>query len=164
MDERPNELIMVGVDGSAPSAAALRWAAERAGRTGASVEALIVYEPVTSMTWFTGIHPTAEADRALRDEAEATLAATVKEQLGGTGLEVAQRVLCGSPARELVAASAGADLLVLGAHVAHGWGRLLGSTASACLRHAHCAVVIVPAVPAGAETTASSLSLTPLPD
>src|SRR5690606_30097473 len=55
----------------------------------------------------------------------------------------------GSPAAELVAACAGADLLVVGSRgrspVA---GVLLGSVSRACLHHAPCPVVVVrPGVP-----------------
>jgi nucleotide-binding universal stress UspA family protein len=55
------------------------------------------------------------------------------------------RTLSGVPAEELIKASEGADLLVVGARGAGGFKRLaMGSVSSQVSRHANCPVVVVP--------------------
>ena len=50
----------------------------------------------------------------------------------------------GSAARELVQASQGAQLLVVGSRGHGGFsGLLLGSVSSACAEHAHCPVLVI---------------------
>ena len=49
-----------------------------------------------------------------------------------------------SPAKALIDASAGADLLVLGSRGHGGFaGALLGSVSQYCVHHAHCPVLII---------------------
>jgi nucleotide-binding universal stress UspA family protein len=50
----------------------------------------------------------------------------------------------GSPSKALTQLATDADMLVVGAHHRRGLGLLLGSTASSCVRHARCPVVVVP--------------------
>ena len=140
-----SDVIMVGVDGSEESLVALRWAAEHALRTKATLEVISVYEPVPASVWVAGMYPIPyESEESWKVDAERRLAEAVTEALGESGPEVAQLVIPGSPARELAKASGRADLLVLGSRHAHGFGRLLGSTGASCIRHAGCPVVIVP--------------------
>lgn len=81
-------------------------------------------------------------------EAERVLDATIAAALGGEhdDVRVVRDVIEGGAPEVLVAASAGADLLVLGCR---GRGPLseavLGSVGRHCARHAPCPVVIVPA-------------------
>jgi len=136
-------LIIVGVDGSEPSKAALAWALANAH--GAAVEAVYVYEPPSVTTWFVGAQPVVvPAPDTFHGLAVEALQTAVADTIKGTGAEVAEIVAAGSPARILAEYGAKASLLVLGAHVTHGFGRLLGSTAVACVRHAPCPVVVVP--------------------
>ncbi|MFJ8962603.1 universal stress protein [Lentzea sp. NPDC102401] len=139
-------VILVGVDGSAPSRAALRWALQESKRRGATVEALLahqhepVFVPATSMA----LHPYGE--RPQRHPAEDLHAAV--EQARATVPDapgVTETVVAGNAAHELAEASRRAELLVVGTR---GWGAvpqaLLGSVAARCLRHAECPVVIIP--------------------
>ncbi len=113
--------IVVGVDGSAESRAALRWAAEVAAGFGAAVEAVQVWQyPPALQEWDAvpsnyGYLPSVpgieRVERGVRDG----LAATVALVLGPEpGVEVAQRVVEGHPARVLIEAADGALLLVVG--------------------------------------------------
>ena len=130
--------VVVGVDGSACSKAAIDWAVEYAGETG---RPLVL---VTAWQWpmsygipisYDGYNPEEDALKLV----EAT-AADVQLPEGMVTLEVSQ----GSPGDVLVAASAAAGLLVVGSR-GHGSlaGALLGSTSNYCVHHAHCPVLVV---------------------
>ena len=65
--------------------------------------------------------------------------------LGAQPESVTVTAVHGLPAEELVKASDGADMLVLGRRGTGGFGRLLmGSVTSQVAHHAQCAVLIVP--------------------
>jgi nucleotide-binding universal stress UspA family protein len=84
-------------------------------------------------------------DKALEENATRTVADVEKEVLGEhDGLDVRHTIAEGPPARILVAASDGADLLVVGCRGRGGFKSLaLGSVGQACVHHAHCPVLIV---------------------
>ena len=134
--------IVVGVDGSDHSAAALRWAAREADRRG--------HDPVAVLVWdlFNQHH----ADGTHRfdpeygtDQADAALAAAVEAALGAdAAATVVRRVVCDLPAPGLLSAADGADLLVVGARGVGGFrGLLLGSVSQQCLHHARVPIAIV---------------------
>ncbi|MFF8941551.1 universal stress protein [Streptomyces sp. NPDC014864] len=139
--------IVVGVDGSEASAAALRWAAEQARAVHAEVVAVHAWEP-------TGPHiapyapvsarPTAEAER---DAAARLLADTVRSALGSRKSPgIRAELVEGPAARVLLDRARGALLLALG-HTLHGPGDqgAIGAVGRECLRHAMVPVVEVPA-------------------
>lgn len=139
-------LIVVGVDGSSTSAAALRWALEEAVRGGAEVEAVTARERVPAFVHSTptrlsphGEQPHRHPVRELHD-----LVAAASARLRSAP-EVTEVVLAGDPVEGLVRSSRHADLLVLGAHGRGGAaGMLLGSVLSDCLRRSACPVVVIP--------------------
>jgi nucleotide-binding universal stress UspA family protein len=139
--------IVVGVDGSAGSRNALRWALEQAERTAADVQAVNVWTPETTHY---ACMPMAFAVDDLADAAEAVLLDTLVEVTReyGRSVPIRPRVLRGFPAEELLHAARSAQLLVLGAP-AHGTmtGLLLGSVSHQCVQRATCPVLIAPAVP-----------------
>jgi len=143
--------IVVGVDGSDDSRRALAWAAREAEVRGADLDIVHSYMFRTVIEDKTP-EPFCK-DRAVLEEAmarAAELAPTV--HAGGTLTE--------PPAREaLVAASEGADLLVVGPRGLGGVGQLMmGSVSSYCVHHAHCPVVVVRSVPALAGTLPLAVS------
>jgi hypothetical protein len=74
-----------------------------------------------------------------------------------------------TPVAALAEAAAGASMLVLGVHRRHWMDGTIGSTAKACLKHASCAVVVVPETAAefsalGADAFASSRGSRPMGD
>ena len=87
-------------------------------------------------------------DAALTDKAkEAAQAETdqVLAALGSQPASVTVTAVHGLPVDELIKASQGADMLVLGRRGSGGFARLMmGSVTSQVSRHAHCAVLIVP--------------------
>jgi nucleotide-binding universal stress UspA family protein len=133
-------VIVVGVDGSAESSAALRWALEESPRRGARVEAMLAYyqEPVFVPATSMALHPYGEMPQ--RHPARELHANVLQARRAVPGApDVAETVVVGDAADHLVEASRHADLLVVGTH-----GHLLGSVAAKCVRHAECPVVVIP--------------------
>ncbi|MFI7602220.1 universal stress protein [Actinoplanes sp. NPDC049681] len=139
--------IVVGVDDSPGSRAALRWALRQADRTGAEVEAVWVWGLPSAFfygaEWAAAACPihdlAADAERVLLD----TLVDVLREY--GPSVPVRPRVVQGRPADELLRAAESAQMLVLGGP-AHGRvaGLLLGSVSHQCVQRAACPVVVVP--------------------
>jgi nucleotide-binding universal stress UspA family protein len=134
--------IVVGVDGSEHADDALRWAQRDAQ--------LHDHELVALLAWglFNQLHVGHEGrfdpDYGPADAA-AALAAVVEEAVGAeAAARIHRRAVCDLPARALVDAAKGADLLVVGPRGLGGLRELLlGSVSSACLHHAHCPVAVV---------------------
>ncbi len=140
--------IVVGVDGSDGSRAALRWAVEEARLRGDDLDVVAawqfpVYSVPAGVVWTGTLDWSSLAEPTERMLADLIADATVE---GEPGVTVRRTVLEGAPAPVLLEAAAGADLLVLGAR-GHGGFRtlLLGSVSNQCAHHAPCPVVIVPA-------------------
>lgn len=142
--------IVVGVDGSPSSRAALRWALGEARLRGAVVEATMVWR-YPMLTYLPGlVAPPAFARedlereaRAELDEAVDSVLSTPEEPQDGD-VRIERVVLEGKPAEELMRLATGADLLVVGHRGHEGFvGLLLGSVAHQCSSHAPCPVVIV---------------------
>jgi nucleotide-binding universal stress UspA family protein len=135
--------IVAGVDGSPAATAALRWAIGQAELTGAAVDAVIAWHfPVLGASG--GFGPELAAMGDLRKIADHTVAEAISGARGAaSGVRVRARVVEGDPARSLLDASAGADLLVVGSR-GHGGltEALLGSVSEYCVRHAACPVVV----------------------
>ena len=133
--------IVVGVDRSPSSEAALRWAVRHAERTGAKVEAVTVW-------WYPpgyGLAPVSDDEVAdLEGEAGKTLAEALAEVSGlAPDVVVYPRVVEGQAAEVLLQAARGADLLVVGSRGRGGFAAALGSVSRYCVRHAPCPVVVV---------------------
>ena len=139
--------VVVGVDGSAGAEAALRWAAEEAGRRQSPLAVV--------RTWWTPIAVPPEglaiaprdaaafveqAEHALREVTERVLA-DVDPGPAEVELEPIEAPATGG----LLRRAAGADLLVVGSRGRGGFaGLLLGSVSQQCAEHAPCPVVVVP--------------------
>lgn len=139
------ELVVVGVDGSAESVRALGWAARYATATGARVQALLAWHyPAAAGQAPVGVAPepihsqTEAQERAVLDE---TIA---KAYSGQPGPDAEAMLGYGHPAQVLIEASKEADLLVVG-HRGHGafTGMMLGSVSIHCVTGAFCPVVVV---------------------
>lgn len=114
--------VVVGVDGSPESLAALEWAAREANDRHATLNI---------------IHAGTEA-REILHEAEA-----IARAAGATG-EIATDMVPGNPGQALVSESAEADLIVV---ASHGHSRMHDAFAGSCAlhtaMHAHCPVVVI---------------------
>ncbi|WP_138734281.1 universal stress protein [Modestobacter excelsi] len=141
--------VVVAVDGSAGSQAALGFALEDAARRGVPVVAVIAYRVPAWQGEFSGLGATEEARirDTLRSQCVDRVRAVVDAAAGGSAgamPEVQVHAVPGSPADVLVRESDGADLLVVGSRGHGGFHTvLLGSTSIQCAMHATCPVTVV---------------------
>ncbi len=138
--------IVVGVDGSPNSQSALAWALNEAAVRHAPLTVLAVAPVAASIFGFSAQrYPADEETRAQVQQATGEI--VDKAVSGGADQPaVTVRAVSGLPADELLNASADADLLVVGARGAGGFGRLMmGAVSYQVTQHALCPVVIVPA-------------------
>ncbi len=139
--------ITVGVDGSHHAQPALEWAVKEAGIRHAPLTVLTVHE-VASNYW-TGhpmVLPADESDRERARQAAEAAAVKAAEGLGeAKPASVTVVAVSGIPPQELIKASEGADLVVVGSRGGGGFASLmLGSVSSQVVAHAKCPVVVVP--------------------
>jgi nucleotide-binding universal stress UspA family protein len=145
--------IVVGVDGSDPSIAALRWAAEEAALREAKLVAVHAWSYVPPAPIAEpGMIPLPATDLvgqldAERGAAQAELEAALDDAFpSGRPVEIEERLVEESAGEGLVAASAEADLLVVGSSGRGGLASaILGSVSRHVVSHAHCPVVVVKA-------------------
>jgi nucleotide-binding universal stress UspA family protein len=147
--EAPGRRIVVGVDGSPQSKAALRWAMTQAPLIGATVEATIAWQNPSMDEYCYGSSTVIDGDQNLAAIAEKVLAETIAEVAGeqSVHVETQTHIIQGHPAEALVDAATGAQLLVLGRGYGTFAGILLGSVSHHSVQHAPCPVVIVPQRP-----------------
>jgi nucleotide-binding universal stress UspA family protein len=141
-DGSAGQLVVAGVDGSAQSVSALRWAAGYAAATGARLRVVLAWHfPAAVGPAPVGVAPAAISDEVHQNAVE-TLAKITAE--GAAGVDVEQVVGYGHPAQVLVEQSGEASLLVVGSH-GHGafTGMLVGSVSIYCVTHSLCPVVVV---------------------
>jgi len=140
--------ILVGVDGSEKSTAALRWAAALAAQVGATIEVVTAWQtpfPTVELLAIgfkldlTELNEWPEQIALYRNQKSIAAAYGEPSPAG-----VTRSVLEGYPALLLVEMSKKFDLLVLG-NRGHSpvVETLLGSVSAHCLAHAHCPVVVV---------------------
>jgi nucleotide-binding universal stress UspA family protein len=139
--------IVVGVDGSDCSRAALEFALDEAVRRGAAVRVVLAMPEADYWATAYGMSPSlvdemsADLEKVGRDMVDA-----VVRERGGALADVPVEVhaLSGSPGRVLVDQSDSADLLVVG-HRGHGGFRssVLGSVGLQCVLHASVPVTVV---------------------
>jgi nucleotide-binding universal stress UspA family protein len=145
--------IVVGVDGSDPSVAALRWAAEEASFREAQLVAVHAWSYVPPAPIAEpGMIPLPATDLvgqldAERRAAQAELEAAIDDAFpSGRPVEIEERLVEESAGEALVAAGAEADLLVVGSSGRGGIASaILGSVSRHVVSHAHCPVVVVKA-------------------
>lgn len=144
VDHRPR--VVVGVDGSTGSRAALQWAVEEARLRGAVVEPVLVWHPPEYAYAYASTMALVPAP-SITEEAALRAKLWLDKALEGVpeGTEMRPQLLEGHAAKVLVQVAEGADLLVVGSRGRGGFaGLLLGSVSRACAHHGTCPVVIVP--------------------
>lgn len=129
--------LVVGVDGSASSRAAVDFAVQEAALHGAALRALWVWRrPVVSFG------DEAEGLDERRRSLSETVAGRAEEY---PDVEIIREVVRGHPVEELALASAGALAVVVGRHGRGGYsGMRLGSVVHGLLHRAECPVITVP--------------------
>lgn len=137
------ETIVVGVDGSEGSAAALRWALREARMRGAKIRVVHAWAYPEVSTY----HEAAHALRIPFAEEASRLVDRIVEEASSDaeGLEIEKVVVEGEGAPSLVEAAHDASMLVVGSRGLGGFaGLLLGSVSQQCAHHATCPLVIIP--------------------
>ena len=146
MDEPNRGRIVVGVDGSPASKAALSWALNEARLRHAPVEAVHAWQfPAIAVTHFGAEAVPVFAREDIEKAADEMLQETVKEVARDhCDVAVTATLTQGRPGDALLTVAEGADLLVVGSRGHGGFtGLLLGSVSNHIVHHAQCPVVII---------------------
>lgn len=133
--------ILVGIDGSDSSLAALHWAANQAKLTGAPLKVISTWQYPSTVGWAELL----PGDIDFNGDTQRVLDESLKEVLGDDqSCQVTTEVIQGHPAVTLVELSRSASLVVVGSR-GHGKfvGMLLGSVSEFLATHAHCPVLII---------------------
>jgi nucleotide-binding universal stress UspA family protein len=148
---RPQLGIVVGVDGSPSSMAAVRWAAD---------EATLRNAPLTlvhALAWPAAVPPmlltypaplSSATTEQLEQRARHLLGRGIKAAedytKGQRSPEIDTEVFLSSPSATLVEQSKSAEMVVVGSRGQNAWRRaLLGSISTALVHHAHCPVAVI---------------------
>jgi len=143
--------ILLAVDGSPCSDAAVEEVGRRPWPDGSSILVLTTFElpsPPTAETWALPINFFEELDLALQKQARNVVERAIenlKPQLSKT-ISLDARILPGPPQSVILdeAEEWRADLIVVGSHGYHAWKRfLLGSVSHSVVSHAKCSVEVV---------------------
>jgi nucleotide-binding universal stress UspA family protein len=143
--ETVSKPVIVGVDGSEYSSAALRYAGTLAARLGARLEVITCI----GMPDYLVVAHLESGEHPLTARLEETAARLVEEALGRafTGerpQNIDVTVRFGPPGKVLVDESRRAQLLVVGRHGEGGFlGTSMGSVSKACAAHSVCPVLLV---------------------
>jgi len=141
--------VVVGVDGSPGSGAALRFAAAEARLRGGELH--VVHAWIDTVSGYGG-PPWAVPVTTVREQADATLRGSLEQAwpTGSPGVQIRAETVEGVEWDVLTRVAAGADLLVVGSRGRGGWsGLLLGSVGLHAITGAPCPVAVVRPVPAG---------------
>ena len=147
--------IVVGVDGSAPSVKALRWALHEARAHQARIKAIYAYDHAPSWSVYayaeSGVAvPPPEELEETGEEAQRRAESLLQGALDDArdlaeGVDVEAHAMAERrPAAALLEAANEADLVVVGSRGRGGFvGLLLGSVSQQVIQHAPCPVVVV---------------------
>jgi nucleotide-binding universal stress UspA family protein len=138
--------IIVGVDGSDSSRAALHWAYDEATHHGASLTIVMTWHLATlPMSVPYGAMTDRDYESQPRIDALGLLDGLVAElEPREPQVDVRTSIEEGNPAKVLIERSKGADLMVVGSRGHGGFaGMLLGSVSQHLVAHSDCPVVVV---------------------
>lgn len=141
--QQPGSRVVVGVDGSAGSAAALRFAEAEARLRGGELH--VVHAWTDTVSGYGG-PPWARPVTTLREQADEVLRESVQDawRNGAPGVQVRAETVEGVDWDVLTQVAEAADLLVVGSRGRTGWSSLLlGSVGLRCLTYAPCPVAVV---------------------
>ncbi|MDI3242282.1 universal stress protein [Arthrobacter sp. AL08] len=139
MDDSGSFRIVVGVDGSPQSKAAMDWAIVEAKLRNGQVLALAAWNfpyvgDALGQVWDYDV---------FQSDAEAILKAELA-RVTDQGVNITGRAVQANPGSALVEASRAADLVVVGSRGHGGFtGMMLGSVSAATVHHAHCPVLVL---------------------
>jgi nucleotide-binding universal stress UspA family protein len=143
--------ILIGVDGSPYSDAALDEVAQRSWPSGSEILVVTAYEmplAATPEVWAVPTDYYERLDRAVRTQSDSIIKTAIdrlKKVIGDT-MKIESKAVMGSAKGVIVdeAEKWKADLIVVGSHGYPTWERLLlGSVSQAVVSHAKCSVEVV---------------------
>jgi len=140
--------ILLGIDDSPHSHAALEWVRKSAWPPGTTVLVLSVARPMVSAYAEVYAPAAPYLDEAWKDQLRfhEEITANAERELRAAGVETVAKVMQGDPRAVLVdaARSEHADLIIVGSHGRTGLAKLvMGSVASYVVAHAPCSVLVV---------------------
>lgn len=141
--------IVVGVDGSPGSLAALHWAVQEALLRGVAVHAVMAWEHPQFYGgpngWVVGMDPSGDTSQILASAADAEVTRLGEEAVQGQDVEITCEAVEGHPAEALLLTAKDAAALVVGSRGHGGFvGALVGSVSQHVVAHASCPVVLIP--------------------
>ena len=164
-------MIVVGVDGSPGSRAALRWALAEARLRHTPLRVVSAWTfPYATVAY--GMAASIDADQITRElerEAQSLLDELLAEVgTDAEGVSVEKVIVEGPAPRVLLEQAEQAELLVVGSRGLGGFkGLLLGSVSQQCIHHARCPVLVVPSpheVESAGQPGARAASAAPGPE
>jgi nucleotide-binding universal stress UspA family protein len=143
--------VVVGVDGSAGSLAALRWAAQEASLRGVGVHVVMAWQRQraygSANVFGVGMDPTFDTEESLASAAAEQAVQLAEETRKERDVPMTWATVEGHPAMALLAVVEEGDILVVGSRGHGGFvGALLGSVGQHVVAHARCPVVVIPGV------------------
>src|SRR5215813_8865287 len=143
--------ILLAIDGSPCSDAAVEEVGNRPWPEGSTVKVLTTYElpvPPTAETWALPLNYFDEMDVALGKQAQNVISRAIQKLTAKSNKTISfDAALLPGPPRTVILDEAerwGADLIVVGSHGYRAWERfLLGSVSQAVVSHAKCSVEVV---------------------
>jgi nucleotide-binding universal stress UspA family protein len=138
--------IIVGVDGSDSSKAALEWAYNEAAHHGAALMVIAAFGPpaIPMTPPYGSVPPEGYGTQPKQNALDLLDQLTSPLEAKTPAVDVRTVVEEGSPAKVLIERSKDADLLVVGSRGHGGFaGMLLGSVSHHLVAHAECPVVVV---------------------
>ncbi|GAA5189695.1 universal stress protein [Arthrobacter gyeryongensis] len=141
--------IVVGVDGSDGSLAAVHWAVGEARLRGAGLHLVMAWQYPRYFggpdVWGLGMDPSGDSGTILAGAADTEITRLGKEAGEGQSVAITWEAVEGHPAEVLVRAGRDAAMLVVGSRGHGGFvGALLGSVSQHVVAHARCPVVLIP--------------------
>ena len=143
--------IILAIDGSPCSDAAVEEVARRPWPEGSSIKVLTAFEvptPPTAETWALPVNYFNDMDLALRKQAQNVVDRAIQKLKPNLNKSISldAALIPGAPRTVILqeAEDWRADLIVLGSHGYRAWERfLMGSVSQAVVSHAHCSVEVV---------------------
>lgn len=149
-------LVVIGVDGSDPSIAAIEWGIAQAKKRNAEVRLVCVYElPFYAVHIVPIATPNLTYESQLLRQAAEQMISELKAKYADSGVKISTEIIEGDPTEELVHLSKRAALLVVGGRVNRQGGipeRILRTVSTTLPAHSCCPTVVV-----GADTLAGHL-------
>ena len=138
--------VVVGVDGSPSSRAALRWAVNQASLTGGTVDAIMAGQVPETETigGFGQVPVNVDDEKVVAEGSQRDLQAIINEEVKADDRNLVRaRTFQGHPAEALLQASDGAEVVAVGQRGLGGFTRsLLGSVSEHLVHHANSPVLV----------------------